>query len=482
MMTATRAAAEPFAYEQIVSDLTLLVRSGTLRPGDRLPSVRRMSTQRGVSIPTVLQAYRLLEARRIIIARPQSGFYVRSTQPTEPVETAGAVRLPDPSEITTGDLIVRLLETVADAALVPLGTALPDPELLPTATLTRFLACAARRDAQRSATQFAPSGAEELRLQIARRAMEAGSTVDPNDVVVTCGCAEALSLCLRALTRSGDTVAVESPTYFGTLQALEVLGLRALEIPVDPRTGVCLEVLEAALARGGVAAVVVTPNVHNPLGCVMPDERKRRLAELLAAHDIPAIEDDTYGELHFDRVRPRSLRAFDRAGLVLSCGSFSKTLAPGYRIGWTIPGRYRDAVLHLRLATTVASPVPPQLALAEYLASGGFDQHLRRLRRTVQGNLDRLSFEVLERFPPGTRVSRPAGGFLLWLQLPEGSDMVEVQRRSVARGLSVAPGPAFSASGAYANCMRLNAAYRWSERTGRALDLLAEIVSEARPA
>lgn len=469
---------EPFVYERLMADIENLIRSGTLRPGDRLPSVRRMSAQRGVSIPTVLHAYRLLEARRLIKARPQSGYYVLSKDRAEVASPSQSAVLPDPGEVTTGDLIMRLVESVTDPTLIPLGTALPDPDLLPTKTLSRLLGRALRRHGKTGAVRLTPSGTEELRSEIARRALEAGNTVAPGDLVITCGCSEALTLCLRAITRPGDTVAVESPTYYGTLQALEVLGLRALEIPMDPRTGLSLEVLEAALARGEIAALVVTPNVHNPLGCVMPDRRKRELVELLASHRVPAIEDDTYGDLHFESTRPRSLQAFDRAGLVLSCGSFSKTLASGYRVGWALPGRYRDRVLHIKLATTLANPVLPQLALAEYLASGGYDQHLRKLRRTIQSNVDRYRFEIEERFPQATRISRPAGGFLLWVQLPEGTDAVELQRRALARGLSVAPGPAFSASGQYSNYMRVNAGYRWSRRTGEVLDLLAELIRE----
>lgn len=477
-MTTTGSTAQSFAYERLTADVSALIRAGTLRPGDRLPSVRRMSAQRGVSIPTVLRAYRLLEARRIIAARPQSGFYVLPPIRAELVDAGGSNGLPDPGEITTGDLIMRCLEMVADPHLIPLGTALPDPDLLPSGSLTRHLSRAMRRNDRCATAVATPSGMQELRHEIARRALEAGCAVAADDVVVTCGCAEALTLCLRALTRPGDVVAVESPTYFGIVQALEVLGLRALEIPVDPHTGVRLEVLAAALERGGVAAVVVTPNVQNPLGCIMPDERKRELAELLAKHDVPAIEDDTYGELHFGPTRPRSLQAFDRAGLVLSCGSFSKTLAPGFRVGWTIPGRYRDRVLHLKLATTAGNSVPAQLALAEYLASGGYDPYLRRLRQIFQINVDRLTFEIAERFPDGTRTSSPAGGFLLWVQLPEGADTVKLQRKALTRGLSVAPGPAFSTRGEYPNYLRINAGYQWSERSREALDLLAGLVQE----
>lgn len=480
---ATRApsgSGERFAYEQLAADIGALIESGTLRPGDRVPSVRRMSATRGVSIPTVLQAYRLLEARRLIGARPQSGFYVLPPQPRAGLTRhQPAAATPEPNAITTGDLIMRVLEMVANPALVPLGTALPAEELLPTRALGRALRGVTRSRPGSAPALVTPSGADILRREIARRALDAGDAVTPDDVVITCGCAEALSLCLRALTSPGDTVAVEAPAYFGTLQAIEVLGLRALEIPVDPETGLSIEALAEALGRRKVAALVVTPNVHNPLGCVMPDERKRALVALLAAHGVPAIEDDTYGELAFGDARPRTLRAFDRAGFVLTCGSFSKTLAPDYRVGWVIPGKYRDRVLHLKLATTAATAVPPQLAIAAYLASGGYDQHLRKLRRSLRGTLERFSFEIAERFPEGTRISRPAGGFLLWVQLPDGIDTVALQRQAVSRGLSVAPGPAFSASGAFANYLRINAGHPWSARTRDALDLLAAMIARA---
>ncbi|MFL5605050.1 MAG: PLP-dependent aminotransferase family protein [Gemmatimonadaceae bacterium] len=470
-------ASERFAYERLAADIGELIHTGTLRPGDRVPSVRRMSASRGVSIPTVLQAYRLLEARRHIAARPQSGFYVLSPPAREGLtKHEPTVPLPEPGAITTGDLIMRVLEMVANPALVPLGTALPAEELLPTRALARALRGVTRRPPGGAGAPVTPSGSEALRREIARRALDAGDAVTPDDIVITCGCAEALSLSLRALTRPGDTVAVEAPAYFGTLQAIEVLGLRALEIPVDPDTGLRVEALAEALGRSKVAALVVTPNVHNPLGCIMPDDRKRELVSVLAAHGVPAIEDDTYGELAFGEERPRSLRAFDTAGLVLTCGSFSKTLAPEYRVGWVIPGAYRDRVLHLKLATTAATAVPPQLALAAYLASGGYEQHLRRLRRSLQGTLDRFSYEIAECFPEGTRISHPAGGFLLWVQLPAGIDTVALQRHAVGRGLSVAPGPAFSASGAFPNYLRINAGHPWSARTRNALGLLADLV------
>ena len=464
-------------YEQIATEITDLIERGTLRSGDRVMSLRAMSARRGVSIPTVLQAYRLLETRRVIESRPQSGFYVRSGSVTKQLERSGLAPNAVASEITTGDLIMRTLEMVTDPTLLPLGTALPDPALLPRAALARCLGRAARRSAsQPMPPHMTPAGTLELRTQIARRIAIAGSVVEAADVVVTCGGAEALALCLRAVTQPGDTVAVESPTWFGTLQILEVLGLKALEVPVDPQDGISLDFLEAALESGSIRALVVTPACQNPQGTIMSVERKQELARLLTKHNVPAVEDDTYGELQFNGARPCTLHSLMHGKDVLLCGSFSKTLAPGYRLGWTIPGAYRDRVIHYKLATTVATAVPTQLAVADYLGRGGYESYLRRLRRTFQTTVERLLFEVSARLPAGTRVSKPQGGFLLWVELPDGCNTVDLQRRALARGLSVAPGPAFSASGRYSNCLRLNAGYQWSQRMSDSLDLLAELV------
>jgi len=467
-------AREAYAYRRIAGEVSARIADGTLEPGDRLPSVRRTSAQWGVSIPTVLQAYRLLEAQRVVAARPKAGFFVlarpASRRVAEPrAARAAAVAAP----VATRDLIVDFLEAVSDPRAVPLGTALPDPAFLPTARLARVLGAVVRRDPIRSATISTPSGAEELRSEIARRTLATRAPVSRDDIVITSGCAEAIALGLRALTRAGDAVVVESPAYFGTLQAIDALGLRALEVSTDPREGIRLDALESALGSTSVAAVVLTPNVHNPLGCVMPDERKRELAAVLDRFRAPTIEDDTYAELCFSPDRPVSLRAFVRTAPVLSCGSFSKTLAPAYRVGWMIPGRYRADVMRLKAATTVATALPPQLAIAEFLRVGGYDHHLRQLTSTLRGNLQRMTSEVAVRFPPGTRISSPAGGFLLWVELPESVDTLELYRRCMAREVSLAPGPVFSATGGNRNFIRLNGGLLWSPQIEQGVDVIA---------
>ncbi len=465
---------EPFAYRKIAAEVAARIADGTLRPGDRLPSIRRTSAQWAVSIPTVIQAYRLLEAQRVVAARPKSGFFVLARQPSHRVAEPRAARAAAvAARVTTRDLIVDFLEAVADPRAVPLGTALPDAALLPTARLARVLGAVVRRDPVRSAVISTPSGAEELRAEIARRMLATRAPVSADGIIVTNGCAEAIAIGLRALTKPGDAVIVESPAYFGTLQAIDALGLRALEVATDPSEGVRLDALEQALGSGSAASVVLTPNVHNPLGFVMTDERKRELAAMLDRFGIPTIEDDTYAELSFSVDRPVSLRAFVRSTPVLSCGSFSKTLAPAYRVGWMIPGRYRGEITRLKAAMSVGTALPPQLAIAEFLHVGGYDHHLRQLTSTLHANVQRVSSEVAARFPAGTRISAPGGGFLLWVELPESVDALELYRRCMAREVSLAPGPVFSATGGNRNFIRLNGGLLWSAQIEHAMDVIA---------
>ena len=465
---------EPFAYQRIADELAARIADGTLEPGYRLPSIRRTAAHWGVSLPTVIQAFRVLEARRLIEARPRSGYFVLA-HTGRPLAAAGASRPTAlPTSVATADLIVRFLGAIADPKLVPLGTALPDAALLPTARLARTLGSVVRRDPVRSVMIAIPAGTMELRVEIARRSLATRAAVSTDDVVITTGCAEAIALGLRVLTEPGDTVALESPAFFGTLQVIAALGLRALELPTDPRTGIDLGALDAALGLGTVRAVVLSPTVHNPLGFVMLDEGKRALAAVLDRHGVPVIEDDTYADLHFGAERPASLRAFARTAPVLWCGSFSKTLAPAFRVGWIVPGPYRTELLRVKAATTVATAAPTELAIAEFLRTGGYDHHLRKLRRVLHENVQRVAAEVAQRFPPATRISRPAGGFLLWIELPETVDALELSRRCQLEGVSIAPGPVFSATGDYRNCIRLNAGLRWSPHIAQAVQTIAD--------
>jgi len=468
---------ESFLYEQLASSITQLIDVGTLQPGDRLPSVRKLSKKRGVSVSTVLQAYRHLEDCRLVEARPQSGFYVRPQvrkRPTEP-------KISDPplevTEVEVSELVMRVLETVADPDVVPLGAAVPSPDLLPTDRLNRVLAAVARRGGSEINTYLVPQGYAPLRHEIARRALDWGCSLSSDDVLITGGCLQALSLSLHAVARAGDTIAVESPAYFGVLQLLESLHMRALEIPTCPREGMNVTALAHAIRQEPLKACLVTPNFHNPLGSLMPEADKKRLVDLCAHHEIPLIEDDLYGDLYFEPPRPKSLKAFDRTGNVLQCGSFSKTLAPGYRIGWVVPGRFSRAVQRAKLASTISTAAPLQVALAAFLRKGSFDHHLRSLRRAFADNLERMTQAVGEFFPEGTRATRPRGGFVLWVELPETVRALDLYREALKHRISIAPGPIFSTTGQYAHFIRLSGGYPWSDRTQQGLQTLGRLAT-----
>jgi DNA-binding transcriptional MocR family regulator len=465
-------------YADVADKVAHLIDSGTLRPGQRVPSVRKLSAQLKVSISTVVQAYRLLEDRGRIEARPQSGYYVRARfwqRAVEPAMTRPAMRS---TAVNVGEMAARVLAEGHARDVVPLGAALHAPEIFPIRQLNKLSAAIGRRSPRVGGSYDVPAGCEALRVQIARRALDAGCAIAPDDVITTGGAQEAVGFCLRAVTKPGDTIAIESPTFYGLLQLLEVMGLKALEVPTDPRTGVCLDALEKALDRTRVAACLFVNNFNNPLGSCVPDEAKRRLVGMLAGRGVPLIEDDIYGDLGFGPQRPKSAKAFDDSGGVLVCSSFSKTLAPGYRVGWCVPGRWRAEVERIKLFTNIATASVPQMAIAEFLANGGYDHHLRRVRKAFEQQIARMADAVCEHFPAGTKMTRPAGGFVLWVEMDERVDGMRLHDAALAERVAIAPGAIFSASGKYRNCIRLNCEAPWSERVEGAVRTLGRLAGE----
>lgn len=465
-----------YKYERIAEDIDHLIECGAFQPGDRIPSVRKMSRARDVSISTVLQAYYLLEARGLIRARPRSGFYVRSDLPSDLPEPEISAPDPDPTQVSMRELVsMVVLKDATDPALIQLGAAHPNPSLAATESLNRTLTSVARRMGEESGLYDYAPGCEALRMQIARQSLTAGCRLAPDDIVITSGCSESVSFCLRAVCDRGDTVAIESPICFDTLQTLEALGLRALEIPTHPRDGISLEALRFAIQHNDVRACLIISNFNNPLGSCLPDRKKRALVSLLATQEVPLIENDIFGELYFGDARPSVAKAYDRQGLVMLCSSFSKTLAPGYRVGWVVPGRFFSTVRWLKYTSSLAAPTLSVHAIAEFMASGSYAPYLRRTRRAYERRVASMSRAVRRAFPDATRLTRPGGGFLLWVELPEAVDSLVLYDRAHAAGIAITPGYLFSATDQYRNFVRLNAA-NWSEQAEAAIDRLGEII------
>ena len=462
-------------HRTLAAELESMIEGGAFRAGERLPSTRTLARSKGASAATVMQAYESLAERGLVEIRPRSGYYVRGRIPRVREQPRARVEAPPPAEtIAVSELVFGVLEQIRDRQVVPLGSAFPSPAYFPLPRLAQDLARAARRmDPWRTVEDLSP-GSRELRQQVAKRYALHGVVVGPEEVVITSGAMEALNLCLASVARAGDVVALESPAFYGALQAVERLGLRAVEIATDPVEGIDLAELDRAIRRHPVRACWLMPNLQNPLGATMPEAKRREVVRMLARHGVPLVEDDVYAELGYGEPIPPA-KAFDEKGLVLHCGSFSKSLAPGYRVGWCLPGRFRQAVERAKLMTSIATSVPAQEGIAEYLRQGGYDRHLRRLRRQLRDNGSKLRAAVHESFPEGTHVSRPEGGYFTWLELPAGVDAMTLYRRAVREGISIAPGPLFTATGRFAGGVRLNHGHPWDERMEQAIARLGAL-------
>ena len=465
-------------YEQVAAEFRHKIELGVLRVGDKLPSVRALRSGRRVSTATVMEAYLRLERDGYVQVRDRSGFYVAQPpmRAIPPPSTGRAVAAPAPVGISS--LVAEVLSQVGSHKLVPLGVSTLDASLLPMPRLNRAFRRALARWPLHSAYYSDLSGHGGLRRQIARRALALGTATDADEVVVTAGGLDGLNLALRAVASPGDVVAVESPTYFGVLQAVEAVGLRALEIPADPRSGIDLALLEHAIKRHRVKAVLVMTTCHNPLGVVMSDAAKQELVALTARHGVPLVEDGAYAELAFDERHRRPAKAFDQKGLVVFCGSFSKVLAPGLRLGWLEGGRFTERIKGYKGILSLMTSALPQLAVAELLETRYYDRHIKRLRLRVAEQTRLYARALRDTLPPGTRMTSPAGGNLLWVQLP-GADGTAVYRRMLQDGIGVFPGEIFSLRGKHRGFLRISCGAPWSPAIERAIDLLGKVVIAA---
>ncbi len=466
-------------YEQLANSIAQSIQEGVLCRGDRLPSVRHASASRKVSPSTVLEAYYLLEARGLISARERSGYFV----------TGGGVNIPltpDPvfnadsesTEVDVSELVFEVLQSIRVKNIMPLGSAFPSPLLFPRANLARTMASSVQEMDPWSSVDNLSAGDANLRRQIALRYMIDGLHVAADEIVVTNGALEGLNLCLMAVARPGDTILIESPTFYAALQSIERIGLRAVEVPSHPKDGIDLAAMERAIERHKPKACWLMTNFQNPLGSLLSDNKKKALVEIITKHQIPLIEDDVYGELYFGTKRPTPAKAFDTEGLVMHCSSFSKCLAPGYRVGWVAPGKYLQSVERLKLTTTISASVPVQVAIARYLQKGGYDKHLRNLRHTLMLNQIKFIEAVERHFPAGTRLTTPQGGYFLWIKLPDGVNALQLHKLALANGISIAPGPIFSAHRGFADYIRLNYGHIWDARTEVSLRVLGGLVRD----
>lgn len=456
-------------YQRIANTLGERIEQGVYLPGERLPGVRPLSEQFGVSVSTIVQAQRELENQGLLEARPRSGYYIRPQAWPRP-ELPETTRPPQqPMPVTGQELSLHLARAVNQPGMMQLGAAVPHGDFLPMRAIQRSLARVSRHYNYRSTNYAFPPGLPEVQHQIARRMALAGSFPAARDILITNGGHEALMMALRTVTEPGDVVAIESPTFYGLLQVIDSLGLRALEIPTDAKTGISLPALNLALEQWPVKACVLIPNFHNPLGYLMPDASRRQLVELAIRHKVTLIEDDIYGELGYQGERPGCLHSL-APDHVIYCSSFSKTVSQGLRLGWMVlPERYRSMAEYLKYVTNLATSTVSQLAIADYLDHGHHDRYLRQVRERYAQQVSLFARAIGKYFPDGTRITQPVGGFVMWVELAPERDGLVLTHQLLQQKISIAPGRLFSADQKYHNCIRLNCAQPWSAELEKAL-------------
>lgn len=469
-------------YKRLSEDIADQIRQGIYTTGEKLPSVRMLAKQRHVSVSTVLMAYNTLEDWSLIEVRPKSGYYVKAQASHQLAPPKIVQSTPTPKRVSSSQMVMDVMRDSSDPRFISLGAAIPASDFAIINQLKKTFARIVRTETFLGIGYDSTKGSEPLRRQLARRAVDSGVYVSPEDIVITAGCQGAIGLCLRALTQPGDIVAVETPSYYGLLQLIESLGLKVIEIPSDPITGMSIEAFRLALEQWPIKVLLGVPNFSNPVGALMPDAHKQQLVNLLYEYDIPFIEDDIYGELSYSERRPKAVKAFDTRGQVLLCSSASKVLEPQLGLGWVMPGRYLDKIDYERFLSSSCHFRLPQLAVAEILSRGSFDRHLRIARESYQQRRDRLIDLVCRYFPDNTCLSKPQGGFVAWLELPNKVDATQLYLEAKSRGVIVAPGTIFSSNpDKYRHSIRLSYADEWSREREQAIKMLGELAHELAP-
>lgn len=464
-------------YQQLIDQLQQQISQEVWLSGEKLPSLREQVALSGMSLMTVMHAYQVLESQGWIQSRPKSGYYVapRADFLSRP-DSHQKVQLAESVDINA--FIFDVLQACRDPRILPFGSAFPDPELFPQRQLMRSLATVSHTLKPADALNNLPPGNEALRKTLAQRYALQGIQVSPDEIVITNGAMEALNLSMQAVTEPGDWVAIENPCFYGALQVIERLKLKAVAIATDPQHGMALDELESALQRWPIKACWMMTNQQNPVGHTLTPEKKQRLVEILSRHQVTLIEDDVYSELYFGSEKPLPAKAFEQQQSVLLCSSFSKNLVAGFRVGWVVAGQHAQRIQRLQLMSTLSTSTPMQLALANYLLTRSYDSHLRKLRLVLEQRKNQARQSLKRHLPPEAKINDSQGGYFLWVELPRQVNTTELYYRALDLNISIAPGKMFSSGEQYTNYFRFNASWEWGDAQEAAAAILGGIVAD----
>jgi DNA-binding transcriptional MocR family regulator len=467
-----------FLYQQVIDFVEHQQQSGAIRPGDKLPSLRKLSRQFEISVPTVKQAYVELERQGKISARPQSGYYLKATQARTLLPMRATWSSGEPMEISCRSLIEQVYEAVHMPDSVALGISNPVHAHPPDKTLARLMRSVLSRVSEKAVSYGPVNGDPKLRLNLAFRYQEHGVLLNHEDLIITNGAQEALSIALQCVAERGDIIAVESPCYFGLIELIESLGMKALEVYTCTEEGVCVTELAKVIKQHPLKACLFSSAISNPLGSMMTDKQRQAMVQLLEKNDIALIEDEVYSDLYFSDCRPVPAQLYSKKGLVLTCSSFSKTAAPGYRVGWLLPGKFEEKAKRIKRAQSCSTSMLQQWTLSDYLMSGEYDRHLQVLRKTLRNNCERMRALIAEHFPEQVCISKPQGGSVLWIRCRSHVDTSQFFKQAIAQGVNFAPGEIFSPSGKYKNYMRISFGVQWCDRIDQAIQTLGKLVHQ----
>lgn len=467
-----------FLYQQVIDFVENQHRNGVLRPGDKLPSLRKLSKQFGISVPTVKQAYIELERQGVIFARPQSGYFIKAQQARTLLPMRDRWSHSVPAEIKCRSLIEQVYEAIHIPNTVALGISNPVNAHPPDKALARLMRGVLSKVSEKAVSYGPVNGDPKLRLTLALRYQEYGVDVQHEDVIITNGAQEAISIALQCVAEKGDVIAVESPCYFGQLELIESLGMKVVEVYTCTEDGVCVKELEKVFNEHPVKACLFSTAINNPLGSMMTNEQRKAMVELIEKYNIPLIEDEVYSDIYFTQNRPIPAQLYSKKGLVMTCSSFSKTTAPGYRIGWLLPGKYEEEVKRIKRAQSCSTAMLPQWTLTDYIMSGEYDRHIQVLRKKLQNNCERMRALIAEHFPSEVCISKPSGGSVLWVRCRSHVDTSKLFHEAIEQGVSFAPGNVFSPAGKYNNFMRISYGVQWKDSVEDAIKILGRIVNK----
>ncbi|SEW51557.1 aminotransferase-like domain-containing protein [Chitinophaga arvensicola] len=466
------------AYISIANKFAKMIDDGIYKPGEKLPSIRSMHKKSGVSIGTILQSFNYLMDKDIVVSREKSGYYVNDNLAKSlPVPEVLPVSLSERT-VHIDQLLQKMPVDRTGKDFVSFGNAVPDNRLLPFNSIKRAIQQTSRDVSGSYLSLETRYGNKQLCEAIAKRSMHWQGPVHANELVITNGAAEAMVCCLKAVTQPGDTVLVQEPCFFGIMQILELLGLKMATIPSHPTTGISVENIKAACRKLAIKACVFVSNFNNPDGASISTDQKKQIAGLANTLQMPIIEDDIYGDLFFKGGRRDTIKAYDKDGWVMYCSSFTKTLAPGLRIGWTAAGRFTYDVARIKAMMNHSTSCFSQRVILQLLTTGVLEKHLQKFRLEMQMNQHRYIAVIEKHFPAGTKVTQPGGGIYLWVELPDAVNTSVFLEKAFEHNISYAPGEIFSSKGKYLHYIRLSYSGLWEKKAEKALIKLGKLLGE----